>query len=97
MRGRVRIWKATKIFAEGDVGGFDANADTAFELRREARTIRRESVDSNDWSYKVAGGLEFQLTRQIWAQVGWRYLKYDYRKAGFTNKNALNGPFPQVG
>ena len=35
LRGRMKIWKATKIFAEGDVGGFDANADTAFELRRE--------------------------------------------------------------
>jgi hypothetical protein len=38
-------------------GGFDANADTAFELRREGRTIRRESVDSSDSSYQVAGGL----------------------------------------
>ncbi len=97
LRGRVKIWKATKLFAEGDVGGFNANADTAFELRREGRTIRRESVDSTDWSYQVAGGLEFQLTRQIWTQVGWRYMKYDYRKAGFTDKNELNGPFLQTG
>src|SRR5438067_1206456 len=97
VRGKVKIWKATKLFAEGDVGGFNANADTAFELRREGRTIRRESVDSTDWSYQVAGGLEFQLTRQIWTQVGWRYMKYDYRKAGFTDKNELNGPFLQTG
>jgi opacity protein-like surface antigen len=97
LRGRVKIWKATKLFAEGDIGGFDANADTAFELRREGRTIRRESVDSTDWSYQVAGGLEFQLTRQIWTQVGWRYMKYDYRKAGFTDKNELSGPFLQTG
>jgi len=93
----VKIWKATKLFAEGDVGGFDANADTAFELQREGRTIVRKSVDSTDWSYQVAGGLEFQLTRQIWTQVGWRYMKYDYRKAGFTDKNELNGPFLQTG
>jgi opacity protein-like surface antigen len=93
----VKIWKATKLFAEGDVGGFDANADTAFELHREGRTIMRESVDSSDWSYQVAGGLEFQLTRQIWTQVGWRYMKYDYRKAGFTDKIELNGPFLQTG
>ncbi len=53
------MWKATKLFAEGDVGGFDANADTAFELQREGRTIVRKSVDSTDWSYQVAGGLEF--------------------------------------
>jgi opacity protein-like surface antigen len=97
MRGKVKIWKATKLFAEGDVGGFDANSDTAFELHRQGRTIVRESVDSSDWSYQVAGGLEFQLTRQIWTQVGWRYLKYDFRKAGFTDKNELSGPFLQTG
>jgi len=97
LRGRVRIWKATKLFAEGDVGGFDANADTAFELHREGRTIVRESVDSTDWSYQLAGGLEFQLTRNIWTQVGWRYMKYDFRKKGFTDKNELNGPFLQTG
>jgi hypothetical protein len=51
IRGKVKIWKATKLFAEGDVGGFDANADTAFELQREGRTIVRKSVDSTDWSY----------------------------------------------
>src|SRR6476660_10395400 len=96
LRGRVKIWKATKIFAEGDVGGFNANADTAFELRREGRTIMRESVDSTDWSYQLAGGLEFQLTRNIWTQVGWRYMKYDFRKNGFTDKNELNGPFLQT-
>jgi opacity protein-like surface antigen len=97
LRGRVRIWKATKIFAEGDVGGFNANADTAFELHREGRTIMREPVDSSDWSYQLAGGLEFQLTRQIWTQVGWRYMKYDFRKNGFTDKSELNGPFLQTG
>ena len=97
MRGRLKIWKATKIFVEGDVGGFDANADTAFELRRKGRTIMRESVDSTDWSYQLAGGLEFQLTRNIWTQVGWRYMKYDFRKNGFTDKNELNGPFLQTG
>src|SRR5437588_7861349 len=97
LRGRVKIWKAAKLFAEGDVGGFNANADTAFELRREGRTIRRESVDSTDWSYQVAGGLEIQLTRQIWTQVGWRYMKYDFKKNGFTDKNEMNGPFLQTG
>jgi opacity protein-like surface antigen len=97
IRGRVKIWKATKLFAEGDVGGFNANADTAFELHRQGRTIVREPVDSTDWSYQVAGGLEFQLTRNIWTQVGWRYMKYDFKKNGFTDNNALNGPFLQAG
>ena len=97
IRGRVKIWKAIKLFAEGDVGGFNANADTAFELERQGPTIVRKSVDSTDWSYQLAGGLEFQLTRQIWLQTGWRYMKYDYRKNGFTDKNELNGPLIQAG
>jgi len=96
-RGRVKIWKAVSLYAEGDVGGFDANSGSAFELRRQGRTIVRESVDSSDWSYQVQGGLEFQLTRWMWTQVGWRYLKYDYNQGGFTNKTALNGPFIQTG
>src|SRR5215471_11888053 len=97
MRGRLRIWKATKIFAEGDVGGFNANADTAYAIHREGRTIVRESIDSTDWSYQLAGGLEFQLTRWLWLQTGWRYMKYDFKKNGFTDTNALNGPFVQLG
>lgn len=97
MRGRLKIWKATKLFAEGDIGGFDANADTAYELHRQGRTIIRESVDSTDWSYQLAGGLEFQLSRPVWLQLGWRYMKYDFKKNGFTDMNALNGPFVQLG
>jgi hypothetical protein len=97
MRGKVKIWKAISIYAEGDVGGFDANSDTAFELRRQGGTIVRAPVDSSDWSYEVQGGLEAQLTRSIFTQLGWRYIKYDYRKKGFTDKNELNGPFLQTG
>src|ERR1051325_11407501 len=97
MRGRVRIWKATRIFAEGDVGGFNANADNAYQLQREGRTVVRKSIDSTDWSYQLAGGLEFQLTRNVWLQTGWRYMKYDFVKNGFADKNALNGPFLQAG
>ena len=96
-RGKVRIWKATSLYAEADVGGFNANADTAYELHREGRTILRESVNSTDWSYQAQGGLEFQLTRNIWLQTGWRYLKYVYRKNGFTDMTALNGPLIQLG
>ena len=97
IHGRLKIWKTTKLFAEGDIGGFDVNADSAFELERQGRTIVRKSVDSTDFSYQTAGGLEFQLTRNIWAQVGWRYMKYNFRKNGFTDKNELNGPFLQAG
>jgi opacity protein-like surface antigen len=91
-RGKIKIWKAISLYAEGDVGGFDANSDTAFQLHRQGRTIVRESVDSSDWSYQVQGGLEIQLTRSMWTQVGWRYLKYDFRKNGFTDESELNGP-----
>jgi hypothetical protein len=45
----------------------------------------------------AAGGLEFQISRWFWLQVGWRYLKYDYNQGGFTNKTALNAPFIHVG
>jgi opacity protein-like surface antigen len=96
-RGKVKIWRATSLYAEGDVGGFDANSGSAFEIHREGRTIVRESVDSSDWSYQVQGGLEFQISRWFWLQVGWRYLKYDYNQGGFTNKTALNGPQVQGG
>jgi opacity protein-like surface antigen len=96
-RGKVKIWRATSLYAEADVGGFDANSGSAFEIQREGRTIARESVDSSDWSYQVQGGLEFQISRWFWAQVGWRYLKYDYKQEGFTNKTALNGPQVQGG
>ena len=94
-RGKVKIWKATSLYAEGDVGGFDANSGSAFEIHREGRTIVREPVDSSDWSYQVQGGLEFQLSRWFSTQVGWRYMKYDFVKSGFTNKLDLNGPFIQ--
>ena len=96
-RGRVKIWKATSLYAEGDVGGFDANSGSAFEIHREGRTIVRDSVDSSDWSYQVQGGLEFQISRWFWLQVGWRYLKYDFVQSGFSNKLDLNGPLIQGG
>ena len=96
-RGKVKIWKATSLYAQGDAGGFDANSGSAFEIHREGRTIVRDSVDSSDWSYSVQGGLEFQISRWFWLQVGWRYMKYDFVKNGFTNKLDLNGPLVQGG
>jgi hypothetical protein len=96
-RGKVRIWKATSLYAEGDVGGFDANSGSAFEIHREGRTIAREPVDSSDWSYQVQGGLEFQISRWFWTQVGWRWLRTDFVSGGFTNKTDLSGPFIQGG
>jgi opacity protein-like surface antigen len=96
-RGKVKIWKAVSLYAEGDIGGFDANSGSAFDVHREGRTIVKTPISSEDWSYQVQGGIEVQLTRNIWSQLGWRYLKYDYVSEGFTNKTALNGPFIQTG
>jgi opacity protein-like surface antigen len=91
--GRVKIWKPITLYANGDVGGFDANSSSAFELTRRGRV----PISSEDWSYQVQGGVEFQVTHWMWAQVGWRYLKYDFVRGGFTNKTELNGPFIQGG
>ena len=96
-RGKVKLWKAVSLYAEGDVGGFDANSGSAFEIHRKGRTIVRESVDSSDWSYQVQGGLEFQVSRWFWVQAGWRYLKYDYKQEGFTDNTDLSGPLVQGG
>jgi opacity protein-like surface antigen len=96
-RGKVKIWKAISLYAEGDAGGFDANSGSAFETHRQGRTLVKTPISSSDWSYQVQGGIEVQLTRSIWSQLGWRYLKYDYVSGGFTNKTALNGPFVQAG
>jgi hypothetical protein len=96
-RGKIRIWKATSLYAEGGVGGFDANSGSAYETHLQGQTLVETSKDSSDWSYQIQGGLEFQISRWFWADVGWRYLKYDFVQEGFTNKMALSGPFIQRG
>ena len=91
--GRLRIWKPITLYANGDIGGYDANSSTAFKATKHGPV----SVSSEDWSYQIQGGVEFQVTRWLWTQVGWRYLQYDFVKSGFTNKTELNGPFIQGG
>jgi opacity protein-like surface antigen len=95
--GKVHLWKPVSLWAKGDVGGFNANSDTAFKLGRVGRRPVIVSTSSNDWSYQVQGGLEFQLTRYLWSDIGWRYLKYDYTSGGFTDKTELNGPCVETG
>ena len=97
MKGKLHVWKPVSLWAEGDVGGFDANSDSAFALTHEGRRPVLKQVSSSDWSYQAQGGVEIQLTRWMWSQLGWRYLKYDYTSGGFTNKTELNGPFIQTG
>jgi hypothetical protein len=96
-RGKVRIWRATSLYAEGDIGGFDANSDSAFEIHRQGRTLVKTPRSSEDWSYQLQGGLECQVSRWFWAQLGWRWLRTDFVSSGFTNKTDLNGPFVQGG
>jgi hypothetical protein len=52
---------------------------------------------ASDFTWQVQGGAEFQVTRWLWSDVGWRYLKNDYTSGGFTNKTELNGPFIETG
>lgn len=95
--GRLRVARALTLYANGDVGGFDANSGSAFKVVRTADGLVRVSTDSSDWSYQVQGGVEVQLARHFYTQLGWRYLKYDYRIEGFVNKTQLSGPFIQAG
>jgi hypothetical protein len=96
-KGKLHVWKPVSLWAEADMGGFDANGNSAFALTRNGRRPVLKQVSSSDWSYQMQGGVEIQLTRWMWSQIGWRYLKYDYVSAGFTNKTELNGPFVQTG
>jgi hypothetical protein len=95
--GRVHVWKPISLWANGDVGGFDANSGSAFALGHHGRTPVLTSTSSSDWSYQAQGGIEIQMTRRIFSQIGWRYLKYDYKINGFVNETDLNGPFMQTG
>ncbi|HEY8715841.1 MAG TPA: hypothetical protein VIM00_10710 [Candidatus Acidoferrum sp.] len=52
---------------------------------------------ASDFTWQVGGGLEFQITRWLYSDVGWRYLKYDYSSGGFSNKTELNGPYIETG
>ncbi len=97
VRGKMKIWKATSLYGEGDIGGFDVNSDSAYEIRREGATLVRTPRSSEDWSYQLQGGLEFQVSRWFWLQAGWRWLRTDFVSEGFTNKTDLNGPFLQGG
>ena len=93
-RGKVKIWKAISLYAEGDVGGFDANSGSAFEVAPPGTDDRENSRwIAQDWSYQIQGGLEFQITPVVLdCRLGWRYLKYDYVSGGFTNKTDVEWP-----
>jgi hypothetical protein len=95
--GRWRVAKAVTLYANGDLGGFDVNSGSAFEAVQTPNGLTRASTSSSDWSYQVQGGVEVQWARHLYTQLGWRYLKYDYRIEGFVNKTELNGPFIQAG
>jgi hypothetical protein len=97
IKGTYHIWKPVSLWAKGDVGGFGANSDDVFSLIRTGRRPAIVHGTGDDWSYQLQGGLEFQVTRWLWSDVGWRYLKFDYTSGGFTNKTALNGPFLETG
>ena len=74
--GKVRVARATSLYARASVGGFTV---------------------ASDWAYEIGGGVEFQISRWFFTDLGWRYLQNDYSSDRFTNKTSLNGPFLQAG
>ncbi|HKP03800.1 MAG TPA: hypothetical protein VJU77_10640 [Chthoniobacterales bacterium] len=51
----------------------------------------------SDFTWQVQGGLELQITRSIYSNIGWRHLKNDYTSGGFTDKTAMSGPYIETG
>ena len=51
----------------------------------------------SDWAFEVGGGVEFQISRWFYTDLGWRFIQNDYSSDRFTNKTSLNGPFLQAG
>lgn len=52
---------------------------------------------NSDLAWQVQGGFEVQLTRSMYTNIAWRYLKNDYSSGGFVNKTELNGPVLETG
>ena len=48
-------------------------------------------------SYALNAGAEFQITRCLWLQTGWTYLKNDVSSGGFSNSTEMSGPLIQFG
>jgi opacity protein-like surface antigen len=70
----------------------------AFSVKTQSITRGLKTpISSEDWSYQLQGGLEFQVSRWFCAQLGWRWRRTDFVSGGFTNKTDLNGPFVQGG
>ena len=52
---------------------------------------------ASDWAYEIGGGVEFQMSRWFFTDLGWRFIQNDYSSDRFTNKTSLNGPFLSAG
>ena len=52
---------------------------------------------ASDFTWQAKGGLEIQISRRVYSQVGWVHLKNDYVSGGFTDKTALSGPYIETG
>ena len=52
---------------------------------------------ASDWAFEVGAGVEFQISRWFYTDLGWRFIQNDYSSDRFTNKTSLNGPFLQAG
>jgi hypothetical protein len=74
--GKIKVFRATSLYAKASVGGFTV---------------------SSDWAFEVGGGVELQMSRWFFTQLGWRFIQNDYSSDRFTNKTSLNGPFLSAG
>lgn len=42
--------ETVSLWFESDLGGFDANSDSTYRLRRQGLVLRRDTFSSSDWS-----------------------------------------------
>jgi opacity protein-like surface antigen len=51
----------------------------------------------SDITWQLYGGLEFQLTRNMWGGIGWRHLLTDYQNGDFKYNVSTTGPVLELG
>jgi len=76
MRAQINITRWLFLAIQGDVGGFGAGSDIAWNAQ---------------------GSLGVNITRNLFAEVGWRYFYMDYSNGGALYRAAEYGPYSGIG
>ena len=107
MQGDLRLFRGRRRIAGRHVAGEIDWVDPAIGARGRRKLWKAVSLQAkgdvggfgvaSDLAWQVEGGLEVQLTRWIYSDIGWRYMKFDYTCGGVTNKTDLNGPYIETG